>query len=263
MSQSSWGRNLVELSTGPTGPTGAGVTGPTGPAGSATATGATGATGPTGADGGAGAAGVTGPTGPTGLAGSATTTGATGPTGPTGGAATLTGPTGPTGAAGATGATGSQGVRGATGPTGLTGITGLTGPTGADGSISTTTLSNSISGDVTMPSASTYYDGPSVTLSAGTWLLTGTVTMLLGASTPRYTAKLWDGTTVAASTDCDSNSASRSPISLSAVVTVSTGTPTWKISVARVGGTAATAIKATTLSPTENNASTLTAIKIG
>jgi hypothetical protein len=52
-----------------------------------------------------------------------------------------------------------------------------------------------------MPSANTFYDGPSVTLAAGTWIVGGQVNILTGgtAVVSHGTAVLWDGTTVYAS----------------------------------------------------------------
>jgi hypothetical protein len=123
--------------TGPTGIGGTGASGPTGPVSTLTGqtgfTGGTTLTGPTGAT---GPIGLTGETGPTGRMN-------TGPTGPTGIASTVTGPTGLVGLS-ATGATGPQGssFTGQTGPTGGTGFTGPagigpTGPTGSAGGVGT------------------------------------------------------------------------------------------------------------------------------
>lgn len=133
--------------TGPTGPTGAastvaGPTGPTGPTGPSV-------TGPTGS-----ASTVTGPTGPTGPTGASVT-------GPTGAASTVTGPTGPTGS---------------TGPTGAS-VTGPTGPTGPAGSSTITATSSSLTSDVTMTNANTFYVGPSLSLNAGKYLVTGQITV--------------------------------------------------------------------------------------
>lgn len=174
--------------TGPAGPVGA--TGPEGPVGGVGATGATGdpggATGATGPAGGLGATGATGPQGTAGDPGGAT--GATGPAGAPGeagapgaaGATGATGPAGATGTAGATGATGPQGSAGTTGatgatgpqgPTGTTGGLGATGATGPAGSSSISYAKTALGSDVTMSTAFTWYNGPAVTLGAGTWLV--------------------------------------------------------------------------------------------
>lgn len=66
------------------------------------------------------------------------------------------------------------------------------------GSASLTTASAQLSADVAMASANTYYDGPSVSLAAGTWLVYTSV-HVRGGSSGGVTMKLWDGTTVAIS----------------------------------------------------------------
>lgn len=135
----------------------------------------------------------------------------------------------------------------------------------AGGAASLSYVQNQLSADVAMASANTYYDGPAVTLSAGTWLLTGTVTHDGLANATLVTAKLWDGTTVAAS--CETlvygGAAGRdmAALPLSAVVVIAAGTPTWKISVAANAVT--TNIKAAAPeNGAGNNASTLVAVKI-
>jgi len=122
----------------------AGATGPAGP------TGATGATGPTGATGAPGAAGATGATGPTGA----------------------TGATGAPGATGATGAAGATGPTGATGATGAAGATGATGPTGPPAPISLTVAARSSASALGL-TINTAASVTSVSLSPGTWLVTG------------------------------------------------------------------------------------------
>jgi hypothetical protein len=56
-------------------------------------------------------------------------------------------------------------------------------------------LTNFVTGDVTMTSANTFYDGPSLALGVGTWLIRSAVTITLGGTLAALTAKLWDGTT--------------------------------------------------------------------
>lgn len=153
--------------------------------------------------------GPTGPTGQTGPSGSNGLDGGIGPTGPTGlrgatgdrglgGADGDTGPTGPAGA-GSTGPTGPAGFDGTTGPTGPTGAgssgaTGPTGPTGASGG-SLSYTNGTISGNVTMTTGGNPYDGPSVSLGPGTWLLDGYATVKsANATAQRVTAYIWNGT---------------------------------------------------------------------
>lgn len=59
------------------------------------------------------------------------------------------------------------------------------------------TASNSLTTDVSMSSGSTFYDGGTVSLPAGTWLITATATIeSSNNSAMKITGKIWDGTTV-------------------------------------------------------------------
>lgn len=83
-----------------------------------------------------------------------------------------------------------------------------------------TTLSfvtNSLTSDVTMTTGGTYYDGPSVPQgTSGTWFASGTITIVPGGSGETHNIKLWDGTTIIASTGLHTNSnAVPFPVSLS------------------------------------------------
>jgi len=61
-------------------------------------------------------------------------------------------------------------------------------------------ITNSLSGDVALNSAATYFTGPSVAQgTVGTWVAHGTVT-ITNSATDDYLCKLWDGTTVISST---------------------------------------------------------------
>jgi hypothetical protein len=110
-----------------------------------------------------------------------------------------------------------------------------------------------------------YYDGPAVTLSVGTWLLQGTVSLDGNDASITHTAKLWDGTTVGASghalTYGGAAGRKYSSVALSCVVVVASGTPTWKISAAGNGGGGAI-LAAAPINGAGNNASTLVAVKI-
>jgi hypothetical protein len=66
--------------------------------------------------------------------------------------------------------------------------------------------SNALGADVTMTTAFTYYDGPSVTLAAGTWMVQGTITAYTTSTTSAVmvACKLWDGTTISSSTGASS-----------------------------------------------------------
>ncbi|MGM4997853.1 beta strand repeat-containing protein [Tardiphaga sp. 538_B7_N1_4] len=67
--------------------------------------------------------------------------------------------------------------------------------------VSLSTATALLGADVPMSVAGTYYDGPSIAQgTSGTWLVTGTVTITDTGTTPAFNIKLWDGTTVIAST---------------------------------------------------------------
>ena len=100
--------------------------------------------------------------------------------------------------------------------------------------------------DVTMTSANTFYDGPSASFAAGTWLIAYKVVAYPSSSTGQtqdITAKLWDGSTVwdEVSQAFPANTSSAT-LALSmagmAIVTLAS-TTTVKVSVAsvRAGGT--------------------------
>ncbi len=66
--------------------------------------------------------------------------------------------------------------------------------------VAATPITNSLSGDVTLVTAGTYYDGPSIAQgSTGTWFVSGTVVCDDSVGAGRFKAKLWDGTTIIAS----------------------------------------------------------------
>jgi len=62
-------------------------------------------------------------------------------------------------------------------------------------------ITNSLSGDVNLNNTGTYFDGPVVAQgTTGKWFVSGTVTVVDNAGGANFAAKLWDGTTVIAST---------------------------------------------------------------
>lgn len=61
-------------------------------------------------------------------------------------------------------------------------------------------ITNSLSGDVSLNNTGTYFDGPSVAQgTSGTWFVSGAVTLSDQSNAGGYNLKLWDGTTVIAS----------------------------------------------------------------
>ena len=130
---------------------------------------------------------------------------------------------------------------------------------GGGGSV--TAEQNQLSGNVTMTTLNTYYDGPSLSLN-GTYFLSGTVSVKdnSGGGAQQFTAKLWNGTTVIASTETTIGATEDGSLSLSGYVTTS-GAETWKISVAANTSTNLI-LAATIVNGAGNNASTLVALKI-
>lgn len=130
---------------------------------------------------------------------------------------------------------------------------------GGGGSLTST--SNAMSGDVTMTNANQFYDGPSVSLTAGTWLLVGNIHARQQTGAGNFTAKLWNGTTVIAAaqtTPAGANYLAELPV---CGIAIAAGAETWKISLAN--DVAGCTIKA---APSHNSpgnyASHLAAIKI-
>jgi hypothetical protein len=87
--------------------------------------------------------------------------------------------------------------------TGVTAGYGVTGG-GATGTVSAavslTSASNFITADVPMTTANTLYDGPSVSLGAGTWFITSTITVVQANATI-VECQIWNGTTIAATSN--------------------------------------------------------------
>lgn len=258
--------------TGETGPAGPkGDPGDFGPVGE---TGPIGLTGPKGDKGDRGEKGETGDTGPQGLPG----VGAAGPTGPKGDK----GDTGDVGAAGSAGATGLSAfqvavangfagteaqwllsLKGAKGDAGVKGDTGNVGPAGPAGSFPSQTAS--LGADVQIPGNNTFVDGPSVTLDAGTWLVTGAVTFQRNATTAvHWIARLSTGTVHYASgqTYQPSLSGHTAQIGLSAIVTLVAQTAVKLQGAISAGSTTSLMKAATPAAGSGNNATRINAVKI-
>lgn len=87
----------------------------------------------------------------------------------------------------------------------------------------TTTVVTTLSGNVTMTTANTFYDGPSVSLSAGSWLLIGYADM--GATTQMLgTMRITDGSTNYASGETFVPTSGAGSVCASAIVTPSSTT---------------------------------------
>ncbi len=90
-------------------------------------------------------------------------------------------------------------------------------------------ITNSLSGDVSLNNAANYFDGPSVAQGVtGTWFATGTVLIECasggGGLNNKVDVKLWDGTTVIASTGSfNVSDGSRVPVALSGYLATPAG----------------------------------------
>lgn len=136
---------------------------------------------------------------------------------------------------------------------------------GGGGSSSLTSVDYTLSGDVTMTNADQFYDGPSGSFAAGTWLITWKILYRQNAGQSQaIAAKLWDGTTTYDEINNDYTDAGAGAVSQldgSAIVTLGS-TTTLKVSVisARASGT----IKRDTTyqSATSHTATRLCGVKI-
>ena len=128
-------------------------------------------------------------------------------------------------------------------------------------------LTNALGSDVTLTTPGTFYNGPSLSLTAGTWLITGQVTLQTTSITGavQFVCKMWDGTSVGASGEQVSGAVSSAAvrnvvIALSTIVVLS-GSATWRL--ACTASVASQLIKAGTPQyGAGNNASVLSAVKL-
>lgn len=118
-----------------------------------------------------------------------------------------------------------------------------------------------LSSNVVLTTASTYYDGPSLSLVAGTWLIISVLTIQNGASgTPDADAKLWDGTTLVDSSESTTVASYRTTLTLAGIASP-TGTTTYKASVA-VGSNGGNILAAGLSNGNNSNGSSIFAVKI-
>lgn len=76
------------------------------------------------------------------------------------------------------------------------------------GFIDLSAITNSLAGDVALNNTATYFTGPTVAQgTAGTWYASGTVNCVDSAGAANFEVKLWDGTTVMASTRMNATAA--------------------------------------------------------
>ncbi len=121
-------------------------------------------------------------------------------------------------------------------------------------------ITNSLAADVNLNNASNYFDGPSVAQgTVGTWFASGTVAVYPGAGqTGNVEAKLWDGTTVIASSYVYLAASATGSLSVSGYLASPAGN--LRISVRNTAGTSGKIV----FNQTGNSKdSTITAIRIG
>lgn len=133
----------------------------------------------------------------------------------------------------------------------------------ADGSVQTTAVGASVSAslgaDVLLNNTANYFDGPSLTLGPGKWLVTGKVTVNDANANAGILAKLWDGTTVYDSgANTHPGATNYIPIPLTAVITNPAGPV--KIS---ARGITSTSAKILFNASGNSKDSSLTAVRIG
>lgn len=130
---------------------------------------------------------------------------------------------------------------------------------------SITHASDALTTDVALTGTNVFYDGPSVTLAAGTWLLTGHANYHKSATVGSHvTVRLSDGTNHFASQSQFHTSISNIALgfAVSAIITLSSSTVLW-LQMATSSGNAAALMKAAAAnSPSGNNATMICAIRL-
>lgn len=97
--------------------------------------------------------------------------------------------------------------------------------------------SNTLGADVALNNTANYFDGPSLSLGTGTWVVITNLLVIDTGATARIDGKLWDGTNVFDSRSAySSNTARGVPLPLAAIITLA-GTTTIKASARDVDAT--------------------------
>ena len=123
----------------------------------------------------------------------------------------------------------------------------------------------SLGSDVQLPVSGTYYDGPEVSLTAGTWLVTGHFTFQRTATTAtQWIGRISDGTNHHASGQAyvQSVSGGTTQMGMSAIITLGS-TTTIKLQATTNAGNTACLMKAETpASGSGNNATRINAVRL-
>lgn len=119
--------------------------------------------------------------------------------------------------------------------------------------------------DVQMPTSNTWYDGPSLSLAAGTYLVTASIQFWRTATTATtWFGRITDGTNHHASGQMYTASVAGTGgvMALSAILTISSTTTIKLQGTTSAGATACLMKAATTANGSGNNATQITAVKI-
>jgi len=128
-----------------------------------------------------------------------------------------------------------------------------------------TSLSASLSANVSLTTTATWYDGPSLSLAAGTWLVIGRITHNRSATTAETIyARLGDGTNHYASTQFYHASVTGTGVvlPLNAVITLSATTTIKLQSTSSAGASTSVMLAALTANGSGNNATNIIAIRL-
>jgi len=127
------------------------------------------------------------------------------------------------------------------------------------------TLESPLSADVNLTSSNTWYDGPSVTLTPGTWLVFGNVTQRRNTTTAEVVySRLTDKTNHFASTQAYHPSATGAGVTLAltAVITVVSATEVFIQLATSAGSSGSQMLASLSSNGSGNNATKITAVKI-
>lgn len=130
---------------------------------------------------------------------------------------------------------------------------------------SITSTTATLGAAVNLTTTGTWYDGPSVTLSEGTWLITAHASFSRTTTTATtWEARIYDGTNPLASGNSTTTALANSATGISMqTVTVVTGTPTVKLQATTNAGAVACLMRDTTFVNGMAGATIISAVRIG
>ncbi len=125
-------------------------------------------------------------------------------------------------------------------------------------------VEDELGGSVALATTATWYDGPSVSLSAGTWVVNAHATFSRTTATATtWEARVGDGTTTYASSGITTPATTNQETSLAMTTVITLGaTTTIKIQATTNAGAAACLMRETTFLNAETGATKITAIRI-